>query len=113
MAERVVCPHCDAATKANPNHFHMEAGVSMGNAPFVHLAWRKERQQLTPEEARDLAASLVQIAGVAEYEAAFTRWLQAKMQLTQAQAAVMLAEVRDYFAQAEEITAGRTPRQPS
>lgn len=108
MAGPIVCPHCDAATKAYPNAMHLEAGVSLEGKPFIHMAWGQHlRQQMTPEEARETAAQLGTIASVAEYEAGFIRWCQKRMDLTLDQAAVMLIEIREFFAASEEQTGGR------
>jgi hypothetical protein len=84
----------------------MEAGVKLSGDPFLHLAWRKERQQLEPEEARRTAMLLLELAVAAEYEAAFTRWVRDKLGLTVEQGAVMLAELRTYFRLAEERSTG-------
>lgn len=113
MPERLlVCPHCEAATKAHPNNLHLEAGVSLEGEPFVHLAWGPKRQQMTPEDARDLAKQLGTIASVAEYEAGFVKWCQQKMDLTVDQAAVMLVEIREFFISSEEVTGGRVVKYP-
>jgi hypothetical protein len=112
MTERVVCPHCEAATKAYPNALHLEAGVTTGGEPFIHLAWGDKRQQMTPEEARYTAQQLGTIASVAEYEAGFVKWCQKRMDLSMDQAAVMLIEIREFFATAEEVTGGRVVKYP-
>ena len=108
MSEKMHCPHCDAATRAQPNGLHIEAGVSLHSLPFLHIAWRKERQQLSPDEARFLAAQLLESAQVAEYEAAFSRWAQAKLGMNLNQASILLMELREYFVLAEEQTHGRS-----
>lgn len=106
MSEALRCPHCDAATRANPHGLHVEAGVSVDYAPFVHLAWRKERLQATPEEARSLATSILEVAMAAEYEAAFMRWVRDTLQIDHEHAALVLTELRRYFTLAEERTSG-------
>ena len=106
MSEPLRCPHCDAATRAHPEALHMEAGVSSTCEAFVHLAWRKERIQMTPEEARLHATALVEVATVAEYEAAFMRWCRDKLEADQEHAAMLLVELRRYFTLAEERPSG-------
>lgn len=112
MAERIVCPHCEAATKAHPNSLHLEAGVTTAGEPFVHMAWGPKRQQMTPEEARDTGNQFAMIASVAEYEAGFVKWCITKMGVTIAQASVMLIEIREFFVTSEEVTAGRVVKYP-
>lgn len=112
MSEPVVCPHCEAATKAYPDALHLEAGVTTAGEPFIHLALGPKRVQMTPEEARYTAQQLSTIAAVAEYEAGFVKWCQKRMDLSMDQAAVMLVEVREFFATAEEVTGGRVVKYP-
>jgi uncharacterized protein (DUF2336 family) len=102
-----ICPQCDAATRATPHQLYMEAGVNLDGEGFVHLAWRKERAQLTPDEARQHALSLIQIAEAADYEAAFVRWCQARLEMSLEQAARMLEDLRTFFTVAEERPLGR------
>ena len=106
MSEPVTCPHCDAATRAHPQALHMEAGVSAAYEAFVHLAWRKERVQLTPAEAKQHALALLEVATAAEYEAAFMRWVRDKLEADMDHAAVLLMELRRYFTLAEERPSG-------
>lgn len=106
MPEPVTCPHCDAATRAHPDTLYMEAGVNTAYEGFVHLAWRKERMQFTPADARQHALALLEIATAAEYEAAFMRWCRDKLDTDMEQAALLLMELRDYFTLAEERPSG-------
>jgi hypothetical protein len=102
-----VCPQCDAATRANPQQLYLEAGVNLEGAGFLHMAWRKERAQLTPDEARHHALQLVQMAEAADYEAAFVRWCQARMELPLQEAVALLEDLRTFFTIAEERPLGR------
>jgi hypothetical protein len=51
------------------------SGVNRDGKPFVALTWGTESGQLTPDETRQMALTLLEVAEAAEMEATVFDWL--------------------------------------
>lgn len=70
-------------------------GVSLfDHSPFVHIKWGTEKGQLTPDEARAFALSIIAAAECAESDAALFR-VMSEMDATPEGVGVMLHHVRN------------------
>lgn len=75
----------------------MESGVSARTGePFVHLRWGDESGQLSANQAREHAMSVLEAAGGAEFDAAFVKWARAELNLDHERAVLVLAELRKH-----------------
>jgi hypothetical protein len=72
--------------------------VNKDGVPSVQLRWPEGRPgaQLAPDEARQHARILMEVAEAAEMDAIVFAWLKERMGLAVEQIAVLIGELREY-----------------
>lgn len=95
MKKVIDCPEC-ATRQDPPNTLFVHSGVTNNLRPFVHLAWGGERGQLTPDELRTYAFSLLAAAEAAESDSMVLRFVTEKAAIPLDLLGGMLTELRRY-----------------
>lgn len=81
----------------------VSSGVNPEGKPFCYLEWGGEKGQLTPEEARTFALTLLAAAEAAEMDSSVFLWLD-KMGLTLPERAQAIGGLRDFRGQARKLS---------
>jgi hypothetical protein len=93
--QKVTCPSCSA--DASDEHIIIHPGLNAEGHGFVHMAHGRElRAQFTPQEARDHALRLLEIAEAAESDAIVYRMLIDKVGLDRVRAVNVIADLRNF-----------------
>lgn len=86
-----------------PDQIFTDSGVNREGKPFVHVLWGPMKAQFTPEEARQFALTMLEVAEAAEFDSIFFGWLGTAMPDTPPeQRARLLGEFRQFRSPAPE-----------
>lgn len=71
------------------------SGCNPEGKPFVHVAWGDQKQQLSPDQSRDLGRILFEVAEAAEMDATLFGWVAERFPtLELSQRAQFIADLR-------------------
>ena len=101
MSNPVKCPQCVGATADTFDQIHYHSGVNSDREGFIHLAWRGETAQMTPDEARRMARTLFEVAEAAESDSMVVRFLMEKLGLNLQRAVTVVSGLREYRTKGE------------